>query len=98
MTLHLLPTLAVFLASGFQPGSAPAQASSETARNRELVEKRLALRLRDGIITDHFTSRDDLGMTQQLGLLPLPGGQGAGGRSSRPDNSPRTPPIATADH
>ncbi len=28
--------------------------------------------LRDGMITDHFASRDDLGMTQQLGLLPLP--------------------------
>lgn len=28
--------------------------------------------LRDGKITDHFASRDDLGMTQQLGLLPLP--------------------------
>ena len=28
--------------------------------------------LRDGKITDHFANRDDLGMTQQLGLLPLP--------------------------
>ena len=28
--------------------------------------------LRDGKITDHFASRDDLGMTQQLGLLPPP--------------------------
>ena len=28
--------------------------------------------LRDGMITDHFANRDDLGMTQQLGLLPLP--------------------------
>ena len=28
-------------------------------------------RLRHGKITDHFTNRDDLGMTQQLGLLPL---------------------------
>ena len=27
-------------------------------------------KIRDGKITDHFTSRDDLGMTQQLGLLP----------------------------
>jgi len=27
-------------------------------------------RVRDGKITDHFTNRDDLGMTQQLGLLP----------------------------
>jgi uncharacterized protein (TIGR02246 family)/steroid delta-isomerase-like uncharacterized protein len=27
-------------------------------------------KLRDGKITDHFTNRDDLGMTQQLGLLP----------------------------
>ena len=27
-------------------------------------------RLRSGKITDHFTNRDDLGMTQQLGLLP----------------------------
>src|SRR5919204_1768008 len=29
-------------------------------------------KVRDGKITDHFASRDDLGMTQQLGLLPLP--------------------------
>lgn len=28
-------------------------------------------KLRDGKITDHFASRDDLGMTQQLDLLPL---------------------------
>ena len=28
--------------------------------------------LHDGMITDHYASRDDLGMTQQLGLLPLP--------------------------
>ena len=27
-------------------------------------------KLHDGKITDHFTNRDDLGMTQQLGLLP----------------------------
>jgi ketosteroid isomerase-like protein len=27
-------------------------------------------KIRDGMITDHSTSRDDLGMTQQLGLLP----------------------------
>ena len=27
-------------------------------------------RVRDGRITDHFTNRDDLGMTQQLGVLP----------------------------
>jgi steroid delta-isomerase-like uncharacterized protein len=27
---------------------------------------------RDGKITDHFTNRDDLGMTQQLGFLPYP--------------------------
>ena len=30
--------------------------------------------LRDGRITDHSTSRDDLGMSQQLGLLPSPQG------------------------
>jgi len=29
-------------------------------------------KIRDGKITDHFASRDDLGMTQQLGLLPRP--------------------------
>ena len=29
-------------------------------------------RVRNGKITDHFTNRDDLGMTQQLGLLPVP--------------------------
>ena len=29
-------------------------------------------KIRDGKITDHFANRDDLGMTQQLGLLPLP--------------------------
>ena len=34
----------------------------------------------DGKITDHFTNRDDLGMTQQLGLLPYP--QPPGGASS----------------
>jgi len=28
--------------------------------------------VKDGKITDHFASRDDLGMTQQLGLLPSP--------------------------
>jgi steroid delta-isomerase-like uncharacterized protein len=27
-------------------------------------------KLRDGKITDHYANRDDLGMTQQLGLLP----------------------------
>jgi predicted ester cyclase len=27
-------------------------------------------KVRDGKITDHAASRDDLGMTQQLGLLP----------------------------
>ena len=27
-------------------------------------------KVRDGKIIDHFTNRDDLGMTQQLGLLP----------------------------
>jgi len=29
-------------------------------------------RVHDGKITDHYASRDDLGMTQQLGLLPPP--------------------------
>jgi predicted ester cyclase len=29
-------------------------------------------KIRDGKIIDHFTNRDDLGMTQQLGLLPRP--------------------------
>jgi len=29
-------------------------------------------KLRDGKIIDHYASRDDLGMTQQLGLLPVP--------------------------
>jgi steroid delta-isomerase-like uncharacterized protein len=29
-------------------------------------------KIHDGKITDHFTNRDDLGMTQQLGLLPRP--------------------------
>jgi steroid delta-isomerase-like uncharacterized protein len=31
-------------------------------------------KLRDGKITEHFPSRDDLGMTRQLGLLPPPTG------------------------
>jgi steroid delta-isomerase-like uncharacterized protein len=31
-------------------------------------------RVRDGKITAHFAARDDLGMTQQLGLLPFPPG------------------------
>jgi len=30
-------------------------------------------KVRDGKITDHATSRDDLGMLQQLGLVPTPG-------------------------
>lgn len=30
-------------------------------------------RVRNGRITDHFTNRDDLGMTQQLGVLAPPG-------------------------
>jgi predicted ester cyclase len=29
-------------------------------------------RLRDGKIVDHYATRDDLGMMQQLGLLPAP--------------------------
>jgi predicted ester cyclase len=29
-------------------------------------------KIRDGMIVDHFTNRDDLGMSQQLGVLPLP--------------------------
>ena len=29
-------------------------------------------KVRSGVIAEHSTSRDDLGMTQQLGLLPTP--------------------------
>jgi steroid delta-isomerase-like uncharacterized protein len=34
-------------------------------------------KLRDGKITEHSASRDDLGMTRQLGLLPPPPGSAA---------------------
>ncbi len=32
------------------------------------------LRLRDGRACEHWATRDDLGMLQQLGVLPAPGG------------------------
>jgi predicted ester cyclase len=31
------------------------------------------LQIRDGKIVEHFANRDDVGMMQQLGLLPMPG-------------------------
>ncbi len=34
-------------------------------------------RLADGKITDHWAVRDDLGMMQQLGVIPAPGGPAA---------------------
>lgn len=34
------------------------------------------LQLRAGKIVEHFANRDDLGMMQQLGLLPAPGSDG----------------------
>jgi predicted ester cyclase len=33
------------------------------------------LRVKDGRIVDHYANRDDLGMMQQLGLLPTPDGR-----------------------
>jgi predicted ester cyclase len=33
------------------------------------------LRIGGGKIVDHYANRDDLGMMQQLGLLPTPGGR-----------------------
>ncbi len=34
------------------------------------------LRIRDGKASEHWATRDDLGMLQQLGVIPLPGGGG----------------------
>lgn len=34
------------------------------------------LRMRDGKASEHWASRDDLGMLQQLGVLPAPGAPG----------------------
>ena len=31
------------------------------------------MRVRDGKIIEHWANRDDVGMMQQLGLLPVPG-------------------------
>ena len=36
------------------------------------------LRLREGRASEHWAVRDDLGMLQQLGLVPRPGGRGGG--------------------
>jgi hypothetical protein len=35
------------------------------------------LRLEGGKVAEHWAVRDELGMMQQLGLLPEPGGPGA---------------------
>jgi len=42
----------------------------EPTGKRFVVQHMHWYKLRDGKIVDHFASRDDLGMTQQLGLLP----------------------------
>jgi steroid delta-isomerase-like uncharacterized protein len=34
------------------------------------------LRIRDGKASEHWATRDDLGMLQQLGVIPSPGGGG----------------------
>ncbi len=34
------------------------------------------LRIRDGRASEHWATRDDLGMLQQLGVIPSPGGGG----------------------
>jgi steroid delta-isomerase-like uncharacterized protein len=39
------------------------------------------LRMRDGRSSEHWAVRDDLGMLQQLGIIPEPGGRGAAGGS-----------------
>jgi steroid delta-isomerase-like uncharacterized protein len=39
------------------------------------------LRMRDGRSSEHWAVRDDLGMLQQLGIIPAPGGPGAAGGS-----------------
>ena len=33
------------------------------------------LRMRDGRSSEHWATRDDLGMLQQLGVIPVPGGR-----------------------
>ena len=45
-------------------------AGVQPTRKRFVVQHIHWYKLREGRITDHFASRDDLGMTQQLGLLP----------------------------
>ena len=42
----------------------------QPTRKRFVVQHMHWYKLREGRITEHFASRDDLGMTQQLGLLP----------------------------
>lgn len=37
------------------------------------------LRMRDGRASEHWATRDDLGMLQQLGIIPTPGSGGLGG-------------------
>jgi hypothetical protein len=66
--------LSVILLMTGAPSALLAQTASETEQNRK-VETSFHVHwyvVKDGEITDHFASRDDLGMTQQLGLLPSP--------------------------
>lgn len=46
-------------------------AGVEPTHKRFVVQHMHWYKLRGGKIVDHYASRDDLGMTQQLGLLPL---------------------------
>lgn len=39
------------------------------------------LRMRDGRSSEHWAVRDDLGMLQQLGIVPAPGGASGAGES-----------------
>jgi len=45
-------------------------AGVEPTHKRFVVQHMHWYKLREGRIVDHYASRDDLGMTQQLGLLP----------------------------
>ncbi len=45
-------------------------AGVEPTGRRVEVEQIHMFRVRDGMITEHFAVRDDLGMARQLGLLP----------------------------
>ncbi len=74
-TVHGYPRLLRFAAS--YPGG-DVRAFPPTGKRFE-VQHIHWLKLRDGRIVDHFATRDDVGMMQQLGLLPA---------ANRPDLTP----------